>query len=146
MPQMLLKNHTGTRQLASLAGKSCRRTTTYAGMTPLKPRPNAAETAKRPASSRVKTKAIKAAAWQVEAARMVKRPPMRSANQPQNSRLKKALPSRTESIAAPRAGTMPRSLHSATMWAGGIAIGVQHKNPAKQSSEKVAADPAVVAA
>src|SRR5262245_40542385 len=113
-------------------------------MMPLKPRPNAAETAKRPASSRVKTKAMRAAACQLEAARMVKWPPMRSVRHPQNSQLKEALRSRTESIAAPRAGTMPRSLHSATMWAGGIAIGVQHKNPAKQSSENVPADPAVV--
>src|SRR5262245_13744854 len=38
---------------------------------------------------------------------------------------------------------MPRSLQSATRCPGGIAIGVQHKNPATHNQIKLLSDPAV---
>src|SRR5215831_14801702 len=113
-------------------------------MRPLKPNPNAAETANSPASSCVKTNPASAAAWQTEAAKIVKRPPTRSVSHPQNKRLKKALPSSTDSIRAPCAAEMPRSLQSATRCPGGIAIGVQHRKPATHSRTNVPSDPATV--
>src|SRR5215813_8924511 len=43
---------------------------------------------------------------------------------------------------APRVGEMPRSLQNATRCPGGIAIGVQHRNPATHNRMNVALDPA----
>src|SRR5215470_14130147 len=115
-------------------------------MRPLKPNPNAAETANSPASSCVKTNPSRAAAWQVEAAKIVLRPPTRSVSHPQNKRLTKALPSSTDNMKAPRVAGMPRSLQNATRCPGGIAIGVQHRNPATHNKMNVALDPAAVPA
>jgi hypothetical protein len=61
-------------------------------------------------------------------------PPIWSASHPQNNRLAKALASSTDSIAAPCAAEIPRSVQNATRCPAGIAIGTQHKNPAAQSS------------
>ena len=52
---------------------------------------------------------------------------MRSEIQPHALRLKNAVPSSTESIAAPCDGRMPRSVQSATRWPCGIAIGTQQQ-------------------
>ena len=79
-----------------------------------------------------------AAAWQAEPAKSVRRPPIRSATQPQNCRLTKAVPSSTESITAPRVGEIPTSVQRATRWLRGIAMGMQQRKDAKQSSAKVA--------
>ena len=62
---------------------------------------------------------------------------MRSVSQPQNWRLTNALPSKTDSISAPWAGAIPKSLQRATRWVGGMAIGVQHRNPAKHRRANV---------
>src|SRR5262245_50933030 len=85
-------------------------------------------------------KATIADAWQADAISIVNRPPTRSVSQPQNIRLTNALPSNTESINAPRAGVIPRSLQSATRCVGGMAIGAQHRNPAKHRSQNVLSD------
>ena len=72
--------------------------------------------------------------WKAEAARMVRRPPIRSDSQPQNCRLTKAQPSRTDSMAAPCVGGMPRSPQNATRWPCGMAIGTQQQKPARPSN------------
>src|SRR5262249_14351930 len=97
-------------------------------MMPAKPNPNAAETANRPISSCVNMNADIAAIWHVEPASTVLRPPMRSEIQPQNCRLTKAVPSSTDSIAAPCEARMPRSLQNAGKWACGMAIGTQRED------------------
>ena len=66
------------------------------------------------------------------------RPPIRSASQPQNCRPRNAAPSITESISAPCAGAMPRSLQNATRCTCGIAIGTQQRKAAAQSSASIA--------
>src|SRR5579875_2910675 len=86
------------------------------------------------ASLRVVANAAMASAWQAEPANTVPSPPMRSATQPQNWRLTKALPSKTDSIVAPCAGAIPTSLQKATRWLDGIAIGTQHKNDAAHNT------------
>ena len=103
-------------------------------MIPLNPAPKAADTANSPRLVLGQDDPASAGAWQIDAARIVYRPPARSDSQPQNSRLTKALPSSVESIRAPRAGPMPRSLQRATRWAAGIAIGTQQKKPAMHRS------------
>ena len=55
---------------------------------------------------------------------------MRSETQPQNWRLTKAVPSNTDSIAAPCEARMPRSLQNAGRCACGMAMGMQQKMPA----------------
>src|SRR6185437_13620857 len=75
-----------------------------------------------------------AAAWPADAQNMVCSPPIRSASQPQNCREKNAVPSSTESIAAPLLGPSPMSLQKATMWAIGIDIVTQQQNVAKPSN------------
>ena len=50
---------------------------------------------------------------------------MRSETRPQICRLKNAAPSRTDTMAAPCAALIPRSLQNATRWVCGIAIGMQ---------------------
>ena len=57
---------------------------------------------------------------------------MRSEIKPQIWRLKNAVPSSTDSIAAPWVGVMPRSLHSATRCACGIDIGMQQQKAASR--------------
>ena len=81
---------------------------------PLKPRPKNVATANSPASLWVSRKPTMATIWQTEPASTVRNPPIRSATRPQNSRLKKAQVSNTDSIAAPCDGAMPRSVQSAT--------------------------------
>src|SRR5262245_55799397 len=98
-------------------------------MMPAKPNPNAAETANRPISSCVNMNADIAAIWHVEPASTVLRPPMRSEIQPQNCRLTKAVPSSTDSIAAPCEARMPRSLQNAGKW--GLRHG--HRNTAEDA-------------
>ena len=61
---------------------------------------------------------------------------MRSETQPQNCRLMKAVPSSTESIAAPCDASIPRSLQSAGRCSCGIAIGMQQKITATATSAK----------
>ena len=61
---------------------------------------------------------------------------MRSEIQPQNCRLTKAVPSSTDSIAAPCEARMPRSLQNAGKWACGMAIGTQQKMPAAAITAK----------
>jgi hypothetical protein len=73
---------------------------------------------------------------QVEPIRTVSSPPMRSEISPQIWRLTNAVPSSSDSIAAPWAGLMPRSLHSATRWVCGIDIGMQQQNAASASIAK----------
>ena len=75
-----------------------------------------------------------ATAWHAEPASTAPSPPIRSAAHPQNMRLTKAQPSSTDSIAAPCAAGIPRSLQNATRCPAGIAIGTQHKNAAAQIS------------
>jgi len=58
---------------------------------------------------------------------------MRSDIQPQHCRLTKAVPSSSDSIAAPCAGAMPRSLQNATRCPCGMAIGTQQQNDASDS-------------
>jgi hypothetical protein len=101
---------------------------------PLKPSPYAADTANSPASSWVTANAAIANAWHAEPAKTAASPPTRSATHPQNMRLKKAQPSNTDNIAAPRAAGIPRSLHKATRCPAGIAIGTQHRNTAVHSN------------
>src|SRR5271166_79885 len=74
-----------------------------------------------------------AAACATELSSTVHSPPRLSATQPQNWRLAKARPSSIDSINAPVSGLIPTSVHSATKWAVGIAIGMQQKNGAMAS-------------
>jgi hypothetical protein len=61
---------------------------------------------------------------------------MRSEIAPQIWRLRKAVPSSTDSIAAPTARLMPRSPQKAMRWPCGIAIGMQHSTAAPQIMTK----------
>ena len=124
---------------ASDAGNSSRTASTYAGMMPLKPRPNTAETVKSPASLWVDRKPTIATSWQTEPAKIVRRPPIRSATRPQICRLRKAKPSSIESIAAPTDAEIPTSVQRATRWPCGIAIGTQQQKPAAASIDNAIA-------
>ena len=64
------------------------------------------------------------------------RPPIQSDNQPQNWRLRNAIPSSSESMAAPLVAEILRSPQSAGKCVVGIAIGTQHRTEARQRSEK----------
>ena len=97
---------------------------------PEKPSPKAAATVNRPASFWVYRKLSIDAACQADPISTVARPPMRSEITPQICRLRKAVPSSTDSIRAPIERLMPRSLQKATRWPCGIAIGMQHSTPA----------------
>ena len=99
-------------------------------MIPEKPRPNSAVTVNRPISSCVTAIAAIVQNCQTEPIKIVSSPPMRSEIAPQICRLTKAVPSSTDSIAAPWVGLMPRSLHIATRWTCGIDIGMQQQNAA----------------
>ena len=99
---------------------------------PEKPSPKAATTVNSPVSLCVSSNAVIDAACQAEAISTVRRPPMRSEIAPQIWRLRKAVPSSTDSIAAPTARLMPRSLQKATRWPCGIAIGTQQSTAAAQ--------------
>src|SRR4029078_442197 len=65
-------------------------------------------------------------------------PPRLSESHPHSCRAMKAHTSITVSMAAPFAGVMPRSPHRAMTCAGGIAIGIQHRNDAPAGSAKTA--------
>ena len=73
---------TGSCHPASLAGKAARITRTSAGTIPEKPGPNAVATANRPVSSSVARNSASAIAWQVEPARMERRPAPSAPRQP----------------------------------------------------------------
>src|ERR1700682_1722261 len=99
-------------------------------MMPEKPNPKAAATTNRPASFWVNRKAVIDAACQADPISTVVRPPIRSEIAPQICRLRKAVPSSTDSISAPIARLIPRSLQKATRWPCGIAMGMQHSTEA----------------
>src|SRR5512135_3215693 len=107
-------------------------------MMPEKPRPKAAVTVKRPTSFWVSRKAVIARTCQLEPIKTVVRPPIRSEIAPQICRLRKAVPSSTDSISAPTDRLMPRSLQNATRWPCGIAIGIQHRTAAPHIIAKTA--------
>src|ERR1700760_4305425 len=136
MPDMPRKKKVGTRHDASDDGNNWRIATTYDGMMPEKPRPNAADTANTPISFWVSRNPATATAWQADPTMTARSPPTRSASIPQNCRLMNAQASSTESIAAPCVGTMPRSVQNATRWPFGTAIGMQQKNAAMQISAR----------
>ena len=96
-------------------------------MMPEKPRPKSAETANSPISSCVSVNATTARNCHIDPISTVISPPMRSEIHPQAWRLKNAVPSSTDSIAAPCEGRMPKSVHSATRWPCGIDIGTQQQ-------------------
>src|SRR5437764_368913 len=102
-------------------------------MIPEKPRPNSAVTVNRPISSCVNAIAAIVQNCQAEPINMVIKPPIRSEIAPQICRLMKAVPSSSDSMAAPCVGLMPRSLHSATRCTCGIDIGMQQQNAATAS-------------
>src|SRR5438270_6787490 len=90
MPEPLNSSRVVTRHDASDDGNSSRTASTYAGMMPLKPRPNTAETVKSPASLWVARKPTIATSWQTEPAKIIGKPPIRSATRPQICRLTKS--------------------------------------------------------
>src|SRR6266851_4142619 len=98
-------------------------------MIPAKPKPNAAATANRPASSWVSRKQAMVTAWKADPARIVRNPPIRSASAPQAWRARKAEASITDSMTALRAGLMPMSLQKATRCAWGTDMGMQQQKP-----------------
>ena len=79
-------------------------------MIPLKPRPKAAATANKPASSWVSRKPVIVTIWHAEPAITVRNPPTRSAINPQSCRPMNPKASNTDNIALPRVTGMPRSL------------------------------------
>ena len=79
-------------------------------MIPLKPRPKAAATANKPASSWVSRKPVIVTIWHAEPAITVRNPPTRSAINPQSCRPMNPKASSTDNIALPRVTGMPRSL------------------------------------
>ena len=133
MPEALHSSITGIRHEACAAGNSSRTASTVAGMSPLKPSPNAAATVNSPTSSCVTRNSDIVAAWQIEPIITARSPPMRSEINPHTWRLRNAVPSSTDSIAAPCDALMPRSVQKATRWLCGIAIGTQHMKIAAAS-------------
>ena len=96
--------------------------------------PNAAATAKRPASSCVTTNPVMARPCSNELISSVGSAPMRSAIAPQICRASTPSPSSTDSIAAPLCAEKPRSVQNATRWLCGIDMVTQHRNAAMASS------------
>ena len=99
-------------------------------MSALKPSPNAVETANRPAASCVNRKPLIARHCRIELQNAVSTPPIRSDSQPQPWRLKKPMPSSTDSMVAPTVAEIPRSLQYATRCCCGIDMVTQHRKPA----------------
>src|SRR6202790_135899 len=90
------------------------------------PSPKAGATTNRPGSFCVSRRAVIDAACQADPISTVARPPIRSEITPQICRLRKAVPSSTDSIRALVDRLIPRSLQKATRWPCGIAMGRQH--------------------
>ena len=130
MPVRPMNRITGTRQLASRAGNSSRIVSTYPGIRPAKPKPKMAETVNSPYSFCVVRNRLIARAWQTDVASTVRSPPIRSASQPQNCRLKKAQASSSDSIAGPCEAVKPRSLQNATRCCSGMDMVTQQKKVA----------------
>src|ERR1051325_10234452 len=105
-------------------------------MSALKPSPNAVATVNGPGVLSVNRKPLIAAHCRIELRNAVSSPPVRSDSQPQPWRLKKPMPSSTDSMVAPSVLEIPRSLQNATRCCCGIDIVTQQRKPAKAINEK----------
>src|SRR3954466_10786999 len=95
--------------------------------------PNAVDTANNPTGSWANRNPLIARHCRIELQNAVNTPPMRSDSQPQPWRLKKPMPSSTDSMVAPRVVEMPRSLQNATRCCCGIDMVTQQRNDANAS-------------